>query len=255
MQNSNVILSCKGLSKNFGGLAAVSNLDFDIYEGEVLGLIGPNGAGKTTVFNLITGVLKADKGSVIFKGRDLLKMGANKITELGVGRTFQLIRAFEDMTVLDNVAIGGLFGRQKSHEDAREDGMRYLSFVDMDDCPDVRIKNLTPFDRKRAELASVLNTEPSLVLLDEFKAGLNEGELKNAIALTKRIRNELGKTIFWIEHVMKAIMTVAERIIVLDYGKKIAEGVPKDISKNPDVIAAYLGAEFVEESAESARSE
>jgi branched-chain amino acid transport system ATP-binding protein len=248
-------LTCRGLSKNFGGLTAVSDLDFDIYEGEVLGLIGPNGAGKTTVFNLMTGVLKADKGSVIFRDKDLVKMKANKITDIGIGRTFQLIRAFEDMTVLDNVAIGGLFGRNKSHEAAREEGMQYLSFVDMDDCPDVRIKNLTPYDRKRAELASVLNTEPQLILLDEFKAGLNESELNNAIALTKRIRDELGKTIFWIEHVMKAIMTVAERIIVLDYGKKIAEGVPKDISKNQDVIAAYLGAEFVEESGESAESE
>ena len=159
------------------------------------------------------------------------------------------------MTVLDNVAIGGLFGRNKSHEAAREEGMRYLSFVGLDDLPDAIIKNLTPYDRKRAELASVLNTEPELILLDEFKAGLNEGELKNAIALTKQIRSELGKTIFWIEHVMKAIMTVAERIIVLDYGKKIAEGIPKDISKNEDVIAAYLGAEFVEESGKSAESE
>jgi len=248
MQDSNVILSCRGLSKNFGGLTAVSNLDFDIYKGEVLGLIGPNGAGKTTVFNLVTGVLKADGGSIIFRDADLLKMSANKITAHGIGRTFQLIRAFEDMTVLDNVAIGGLFGRNKTHEDAREDGLRYLSFVGLDEHSDIRVKNLTPYDRKRAELASVLNTEPEIVMLDEFKAGLNESELSSAIALTKKINTELGKTIFWIEHVMKAIMTVAERIVVLDYGKKIAEGPPKEISKNHEVIAAYLGAEFVEES-------
>jgi branched-chain amino acid transport system ATP-binding protein len=254
MQDSNVMLTCRGLSKSFGGLVAVRDLDFDIYEREVLGLIGPNGAGKTTVFNLMTGVLKADSGSVMFKGENLLKMKANRITALGVGRTFQLIRAFEDMTVLDNVAIGGLFGRNKSHVQAREDAMRYLSFVDMDDCPDSRVRSLTPYDRKRTELASVLNTEPQLILLDEFKAGLNEGELKNAIALTKRIRDELGKTIFWIEHVMKAIMAVAERIIVVDHGKKIAEGRPKEISKNEDVIAAYLGVEYVEESAKSAES-
>jgi len=199
--------------------------------------------------------LKADSGNVIFRDKDLLKMSANKITTHGVGRTFQLIRAFEDMTVLDNVAIGGLFGRSKSHEDAREDGLRYLSFVGLDNYEDNRVKNLTPYDRKRTELASVLNTEPELILLDEFKAGLNESELRNAIALTKKINNELGKTIFWIEHVMKAIMTVADRIVVLDYGKKIAEGVPKEISKNQDVIAAYLGAEFVEESEKSVKSE
>lgn len=255
MLDTNVILSCRGLSKHFGGLTAVNNLDFDIYKGEVLGLIGPNGAGKTTVFNLLTGVLKADGGSVIFREKDLLKMHANKITVHGVGRTFQLIRAFEDMSVLDNVAIGGLFGRNKSHEQAREDGLRYLSFVGLDEHHDARVRNLTPYDRKRTELASVLNTDPELIMLDEFKAGLNEGELKNAIALTKKINKELDKTIFWIEHVMKAIMTVADRIIVLDYGKKIAEGPPKEISKNQDVIAAYLGAEFVEESEKSVKSE
>ncbi len=255
MSNTNVILSCRGLTKRFGGLTAVNNLDFDIYEGEVLGLIGPNGAGKTTVFNLITGVLKADTGTVMFRDKDLLKMPANKITAHGIGRTFQLIRAFEDMTVLDNVAIGGLFGKNKSHEKAREDGIRYLSFVGLEKHIDSRVKNLTPYDRKRAELASVLNTEPEIVMLDEFKAGLNEGELKNAINLTLKIKNELGKTIFWIEHVMKAIMKVAERIVVLDYGKKIAEGPPKEISKNQDVIAAYLGAEFVQESENSVRSE
>jgi branched-chain amino acid transport system ATP-binding protein len=255
MPDSNVILSCRGLSKQFGGLAAVSNLDFDIYEGEILGLIGPNGAGKTTVFNLLTGVLKADDGNVMFREKDLLKMQANKITAHGIGRTFQLIRAFEDMTVLDNVAIGGLFGRNKSHEEAREDGLRYLSFVGLENQSETRVKNLTPYDRKRAELASVLNTEPKLVMLDEFKAGLNESELSSAIALTRKINSELGKTIFWIEHVMKAIMTVANRIVVLDYGKKIAEGPPKEISKNQEVIAAYLGAEFVEESEESVKSE
>jgi branched-chain amino acid transport system ATP-binding protein len=249
MQKSNVILQCRGLSKNFGGLEAVSNLDFEIHEKEVLGLIGPNGAGKTTVFNLLTGVLKADKGEVQYNGSDLLKLPAHKITELGMARTFQLIRSFEDMTVLDNVMIGGLFGRKKSHEKAHEDGMRYLSFVNMDDHVDKKVKNLTPYDRKRTELAAVLNTEPKLILLDEFVAGLNDSELDNAIALTRRIRDNLGKTLFWIEHVMKAIMNVAERIIVIDYGKKIAEGPPKEISQNKDVIAAYLGDEFGKERA------
>lgn len=254
MTESNILLTCNGLSKNFGGLSAVSNLDFEINKGEVLGLIGPNGAGKTTVFNLMTGVLKADRGSVLFKGRDLLKTQAHNITEIGVARTFQLIRAFEDMPVIDNVMIGGMFGKNKHHGTARDEALEYLAFVGLDNSANIRVRNLTPFDRKRVELAAALNTEPELILLDEFVAGLNEGELNKAIALTKRIRDDLGKTIFWIEHVMKAIMSVAERIVVLDYGKKIAEGVPKEISKNPDVIAAYLGKEFVQESAESAKN-
>lgn len=249
MQKSNIILECRGLSKNFGGLEAVSNLDFEIHEKEVLGLIGPNGAGKTTVFNLLTGVLKADKGEVHYNGSDLLKLPAHKITELGLARTFQLIRSFEDMTVLDNVMIGGLFGRKKNHDMAEEDGMRYLEFVNMGDHVDKKVKNLTPYDRKRTELAAVLNTEPKLILLDEFVAGLNDSELDNAIALTRKIRDDLGKTLFWIEHVMKAIMSVAERIIVIDYGKKIAEGPPQEISQNADVIAAYLGDEFGKERA------
>lgn len=254
MTESDILLTCKGLSKNFGGLSAVSDLDFEICKGEVLGLIGPNGAGKTTVFNLMTGVLKADQGSVTFKGQDLLKTQAHRITELGVARTFQLIRAFEDMTAIDNVMIGGMFGKNKHHSAARDEAMEYLAFVGIDNNSETRVRNLTPFDRKRVELAAALNTEPEIILLDEFVAGLNEGELNKAIALTKRIRDDLGKTIFWIEHVMRAIMSVAERIVVLDYGKKIAEGVPKEISKNPDVIAAYLGKEFVQESAKSAKN-
>lgn len=255
MTESNILLSCEGLSKNFGGLSAVNDLGFEIYKGEVLGLIGPNGAGKTTVFNLLTGVLKADRGSAMYKGQNLLKLRAHKITELGVARTFQLIRAFEDMTVLENVMIGGMFGKNKHQGTAEEEAMQYLAFVGLDSRSNDRVRNLTPYDRKRVELAAALNTEPELILLDEFVAGLNEGELNNAIALTRRIRDDLGKTIFWIEHVMKAIMSVAERIVVLDYGRKIAEGKPKEISRNPDVIGAYLGKEFIQESAKSAETE
>lgn len=254
MQDS-VLLRCENLTKSFGGLVAVRDFSFDIQRGEVLGLIGPNGAGKTTVFNLITGVLKADSGRVMFHDKNLLKIPAHKITELGIARTFQLIRAFESMTVLDNVIIGGLFGRRKSHDAAKDDAMRHLSFVGLDNCADMLVRNLTPYDRKRTELAAALNTEPELILLDEFIAGLNESEIKNAIVMTRKIRDEGGKTLFWIEHVMKAIMSVAERIVVIDYGKKIADGPPKEISKNEQVIAAYLGSQYVEESGKSAKSE
>lgn len=254
MQDS-VLLRCENLTKSFGGLVAVSDLSFDIQKGEVLGLIGPNGAGKTTVFNLLTGVLKADSGQVMFHDKNLLKIPAHKITELGIARTFQLIRAFEGMTVLDNVIIGGLFGRRKTHEVAKDDALRHLSFVGLDNCADMLVRNLTPFDRKRTELAAALNTEPELILLDEFIAGLNESEIHNALTMTRKIRDEAGKTLFWIEHVMKAIMSVAERIVVIDYGKKIADGPPKEISKNEQVIAAYLGSRYVEESDKSAKSE
>jgi branched-chain amino acid transport system ATP-binding protein len=247
MKNSDILFECKNITKTFGGLAAVQDASFKIYEGEVVGLIGPNGAGKTTLFNVMTGVLKANKGQLFFRGDDITKSKAHEISRMGVARTFQLMRAFEEMTVVENVITGGAFGAGKSHIEAEEDGRKYLDFVGLDDYESTSVSNLTPFDRKKVELASALNTDPDLLLLDELVAGLNEAELGDAIDLAKRIRNELGITLFWIEHVMRAIMSVAERIIVLHRGEVIANGPPKEISRDEDVIAAYLGQEYVQE--------
>jgi len=247
MKDSDILFECKNVTKTFGGLAAVQDASFKIYEGEVVGLIGPNGAGKTTLFNVMTGVLKANEGQLFFRGNEITKSKAHEISRMGVARTFQLMRAFEEMTVIENVITGGSFGAGKSHIEAEEDGRKYLDFVRLDDYESTSVSNLTPFDRKKVELASALNTDPDLLLLDELVAGLNEAELGDAIDLAKRIRNELDITLFWIEHVMRAIMSVAERIIVLHRGQVIAEGPPKEISQDEDVIAAYLGQEYIQE--------
>jgi branched-chain amino acid transport system ATP-binding protein len=255
MDSSTVLLRGTDVTKRFGGLAAVNEFNFQVSSGEITGLIGPNGAGKTTLFNVVSGVFGFDSGSIEFDGIDISKMPAHKITQAGLARTFQLIRAFDKMKVIENVTLGGIFGNGKSHDEARESAHKYLDFVELVDCANAKIGNLTPFDKKKVELAATLNTEPKLILLDEFVAGLNEGELNDAISLVKRIQEELGITVFWIEHVMKAIMSVAKRIIVIHYGEKIAEGPPREIAQDKDVITAYLGSEYVEECADSAKSE
>ena len=255
MHGRRTILECRNVEKHFGGLAAVKKLSFEIYENEITGLIGPNGAGKTTLFNLITGVLKPDGGSIIFDGNEITKSPAHQISQIGIARTFQLIRPFSDMSVTENAILGGIFGGSKSREIARKDALELMTFMNLEDCSDMMVTNLTPFNKKKVELASVLNTNPKLILLDEFIAGLTQSEMNDAIDLIERIRNELEITVFWIEHVMKAIMSVAERIIVIHYGEKIAEGIPSEIAKDRTVIEAYLGSEYAKEGADSAKSE
>lgn len=237
------MLKGTNVSKYFGGLAAINNVDFFIEEEEIAGLIGPNGAGKTTLFNVITGVYRPTVGRITFYEKDIVDLRPHEICKLGIARTFQLVRPFLNLTVLENVTVGGLYGRSNniSINEAQKEALKYIEFVGLSDKNENLVKNLTLFDKKRVEVATALNTNPKLLLLDEFIAGLNPTEILQAMKMIKEIRDEVGITVFWIEHVMRALMSVADRIMVLHHGEKIAEGTPKEIGSNQKVIDAYLG--------------
>lgn len=236
------ILEGEGVEKYFGGLAAVTNVDFCIDQGEIVGLIGPNGAGKTTLFNLISGSLIPTSGMIRFKGENITGLKPHQICRRGLARTFQLVKLFGDMTVLENTLLGSLFGASTGfgESDAKRESLELLGFVGLADMEKVLGKELTVANQKRLEVARALATKPELLLLDEMMAGLNPMEVSQATELIRRIRDK-GITIFMIEHVMKAIMNISDRIIVLHYGEKIAEGVPEEIAGNRTVIEVYLG--------------
>jgi len=242
-----VLLKGINVSKYFGGLAAVKDVDFVIKEKEIVGLIGPNGAGKTTLFNVISGIYHPTSGTIKFNGINISRFKPNKICNLGIGRTFQIMKPFLNITVLKNVMVGVLFGKGKSIEmsDARSEALRFIEFVGLLDKKNYFARSLTHADRKMLEIARALATEPKLILLDEVVAGLNPTETAQAMKLIKKIRDELNITIFWIEHVMRAVMGVAERVIVLHHGEKIADGTPKIVAKNKKVIDAYLGEKYL----------
>jgi len=236
------ILEGKGVTKYFGGLAAVSDVDFIVEEGEALGLIGPNGAGKTTLFNLISAALVPKPGTIRFKGENITGLKPYKICRMGVARTFQSVKIFANMPVLDNVVLGSYFGTSTnmSSADAVREAAEILEFVGLSEVKATPAKDLTLANQKRLEVARALATNPELLLLDEIMAGLNPTEVGQAMELVNRIR-EKGITIIMIEHVMKAIMNVCERIIVLHHGQKIAEGTPQEIATSKKVIEVYLG--------------
>ena len=236
------ILEGKGVTKYFGGLAAVSNVDFNVEQGEALGLIGPNGAGKTTLFNLISAALVPKPGTIRFKGENITGLKPYKICRMGMARTFQTVKIFPDMPVLNNVVLGSFFGTstKMSSADAAREASELLEFVGLSAVKATPAKDLTLANQKRLEVARALATNPELLLLDEMMAGLNPAELAQAMELVARIRDK-GITIIMIEHVMKAIMNVCERIIVLHHGEKIAEGTPQEIATSKTVIKVYLG--------------
>jgi len=237
-----LILEGKGVSKYFGGLAAVSNLDFTVEQGEALGLIGPNGAGKTTLFNLISAALVPKSGTIRLKGKNITGLKPYKICRMGVARTFQTVKVFATMPVVNNVALGAYFGMSPglSSLDAVVKASEILEFVGLSEVKATPAKDLTLANQKRLEVARALATDPEVLLLDEIMAGLNPAEVGQAMELVTRIRGK-GITIIMIEHVMKAIMNVCERIMVLHHGQKIAEGTPQEIATSKKVIEVYLG--------------
>ncbi len=232
-------LVIKGLSKRFGGLRAVQDVSFSVKENETLALIGPNGAGKTTSFHLITGFHRADSGSVLAFGQEIVGLKPHDVCALGLARTFQVAKPFGAMTVLANVMTGA-FLRDRHVAAAREAARDAIDFVGLSARANTAAKDLTTIDQRRLEMARALATEPKLLLLDEVMAGLNPAEIDQAVALVGKL-SARGLTIVIVEHVMRAIMAVAKHIVVLDHGQKIAEGSPKEIVENPEVIRAYLG--------------
>ncbi len=234
------VLDVRGLDKSFGGLHAVKNLSFTVGEREIVGLIGPNGAGKTTVFGLLSGFLRPDAGQVIFRGRSIAGLAPHRVNALGLARTFQIVRPFPHLTVLTNVTVGAL-GRHAAPVAATERALAVLDEVGLAAKRDQPAASLTLAERKRLELARALATEPALLLLDEVMAGLNATETERIVDLVGAI-NRRGVAVLLIEHVMRAVMSLSQRIVVLNYGELIAEGRPEAVANDPRVIEAYLGA-------------
>ena len=236
-----ILLSVQGVTKRFGGLQALTDVTFDLPEGQILGLIGPNGAGKTTLFNAINGVYPPEEGRIIFREKDVTTIKTYHHARMGMARTHQIVQPLNELTVRENVMVGACFGREnQSLGQAVETAEEVLEFVELADRIDQMAGSLNVAQKKRLEMARALASRPYLLLLDEVLAGLNHSEIANMVETVKKIR-EQGITIIMIEHVMKAVMNVSDRIVVLDYGEQIAEGTPEEVSKNEKVIEAYLG--------------
>jgi branched-chain amino acid transport system ATP-binding protein len=238
------MLEVSDVRKEFGGLVAIDDVSFEIGDDEVVGLIGPNGAGKTTLFNTITRVLRPEESSAIrFNGQDLLQLKTHEVAHLGLVRTFQIVRVFNDMTVLENAVAGATFGSDESigQDEAQHRAMEALEFINLDDRAAAEAGALPLAKKKQLEMARVLASQPKMIMLDEIASGLTPGEVSTLSETVQRIRDELGISVLWIEHIMDAIMGTVDRILVLHSGRLIADGPPEEVRTDDEVIEAYLG--------------
>ena len=239
--NTTPVLRVEEVSKRFGGLKVLNEVDFSLEKGELVGLIGPNGAGKSTLFNVITSLYRPDKGCVYLNGEKITGVPPYELCRLGITRTFQLVKTFLSMTALENVLVGAVYGSREPKKTALNRSLEALELVDLLDKKDTVTAHMTLSDRRLLEIAGALASMPVLTLMDEPMAGLNSSEILKMIAVIKRARKERGVTILWVEHKVDAVFNTCDKVVVLDYGVLLAQGRPRDVAKNSKVIEAYLG--------------